>query len=373
MKKTSIYLVVGIMLMALSGIGAWAQATLTRVNGRVSDGGKPVADAQVVFTNLNTGKQFKTKTDKNGSYNLVGLERTGYQIEVMNAAGEKVYSAKENITGEASGAGSAMGGEQTMNIDLSQMSGKGQPKYSKEQIEEIKKQNAKAEGQNALINQAMAAMNAKNWEGAIPPLQQLTQSDPNRWQFFQALGNAQLNTQQYDQAVESYEKGIQVTQNVVAGNIKDPKNPDSDPVKAKTGMAQMLQNEGNAYLKLNKKDQALAAFEKAASMDPNPGTAYFNICATQYNTGNMDAAEAACDKAIAADPNKAEAYFIKGSAMFGKGKMDANNKWTVPQGTAEALNKYLQLAPDGAHANDVKQMLESVGAKIETTYKAKKK
>jgi hypothetical protein len=87
----------------------------------------------------------------------------------------------------------------------------------------------------------------------------------------------------------------------------------------------------------------------------------------------MDAAEAACTKAIAADPNKADAYFIKGSAMFGKGKMDANNKWTVPDGTAQALNKYLELAPTGAHANDVKQMLEAVGAKIETTYKSRKK
>jgi tetratricopeptide (TPR) repeat protein len=373
MKKASIYLMLSIVMVAISGVAAWSQATLTRVNGKVTDGGKPVPDAQVVFTNLNTGKQFKGKTDKSGSYSLVGLERTGYQIEVMSSTGEKLYSVKQNITGEQGGPGGAMGGEQDVNIDIAQGSAKGQPKYTKEQVEAIKAANAKAESQNALINQAMAALNAKNYDGAIPALEQLTQMDPNRWQFFQALGNAQLNTNQYDKAVESYEKGIAVTQKVVSGEIKDPKNPDADPVKAKTGMAQMLQNEGNAYLKMNKKDQAIATFEKAASMDPNPGTAYFNICATQYNSGNMDGAEAACDKAIAADPNKADAYFIKGSAMFGKGKMDASNKWTVPPGTTEALNKYLQLAPDGAHANDVKQMLESVGAKIETTYKSKKK
>ncbi len=370
MKRQSFHLMLLAALLAFATVAAWPQATLTRVTGRVTDGGKPVADAQVVFTNLNTGKTFKAKTDKNGNYAMVGLERTNYQIDVSNSSGEKLYSVKQGITGETSG---QMGGEQQMDIDISQSSGKGQPKYTKEQVEAIKQQNAKAESQNALIQQAMAALNAKNWEGAIPPLQQLTQSDPNRWQFFQALGNAQLNTQQYEPAIASYEKGIQVTQAVVSGQIKDPKNPDADPVKAKTGMAQMLQNEGNAYLKLNKRDQAIAAFEKAASMDPNPGTAYFNICATQYNTGNMDAADAACTKAIAADPNKADAYFIKGSAMFGKGKMDANNKWTVPPGTTDTLNKYLQLAPDGPHANDVKQMLESVGAKIETTYKAGKK
>jgi hypothetical protein len=37
------------------------------------------------------------------------------------------------------------------------------------------------------------------------------------------------------------------------------------------------------------------------------------------------------------------------------------------------LNKYLQLAPDGAHAADVKQMLEMIGAKIETSYGTQKK
>src|SRR5256885_4369493 len=52
----------------------------------------------------------------------------------------------------------------------------------------------------------------------------------------------------------------------------------------------MLTNEGNAYLKLHKNTEAVAAFTKAASMDPNPGVAYFNLCATQYNAGNSEGA-----------------------------------------------------------------------------------
>lgn len=367
MKIKSIHAMLMTALLTFGVLAAWPQATLSRVTGKVTDGTKPIADAQITFTNLNTGKVFKGKTDRNGNYIMVGLERTGYQIDISNAGGQKVYSGKESVTGEMNG---QMGGEQELNFDISKANAKGP---SKEEIEAIKQQNAKAVSQNALIGQAMAALNAKNYEGAIPILQQLTQADPNRWQFFQALGGAQYNTAKYEDSIQTLDKGIQVAQNVISGNIKDPKNPDTDPVKAKAGLGQMLQQQGNAYLKLHKNPEAIAAFEKAASTDPNPGNAYFNICATQYNSGNMDGAEAACDKAIAADPNKAEAYFIKGSAMFGKGKMDSNNKWTVPEGTTEALNKYLQLAPDGAHANDVKQMLESVGAKIETNYKAGKK
>jgi hypothetical protein len=67
-----------------------------------------------------------------------------------------------------------------------------------------------------------------------------------------------------------------------------------------------------------------------------------------------------CDKAIQFDPGKADAYFSKGSAMFGNGSLDKSNKYTVPAGTADTLNKYLKLAPDGPHAKDVKAMLEMI-------------
>ncbi|MGE5325384.1 MAG: carboxypeptidase regulatory-like domain-containing protein, partial [Actinomycetota bacterium] len=193
MKMRPKYLILIAALLALSTVAAFPQATLTRVNGKVTDAGKPVANAQVVFTDLNTGRTFKTKTDKNGNYEIVGMQRTNYQVEVSDAKGEKLYTSKQGITGETDG---HMGGVQELDIDVSQGTSKGQ-KYTKEQIEAIKEQNKKAESENALIAQAQAAMNAKNWDGAIPPLQQLAQAEPNRWAFLQALGNAQLNTGQY--------------------------------------------------------------------------------------------------------------------------------------------------------------------------------
>jgi tetratricopeptide (TPR) repeat protein len=152
-------------------------------------------------------------------------------------------------------------------------------------------------------------------------------------------------------------------------------DPKADPAKAKAAVAQMLSSEGNAYIKLKKNPEAVAAFTKAAEMDPNPGAAYWNLCATEYNSGDMKGASIACDKAIAADPNKADAYFIKGSVLVGmsEGKLDANGHYIALPGTKEAFNKYLELAPDGPHAGEVKQMMEMLGAKIETTYKDKKK
>jgi tetratricopeptide (TPR) repeat protein len=238
------------------------------------------------------------------------------------------------------------------------------PGYTQEHIEEIKKQNERAQKQNVLIKQAMEAMSSKNWQAAVTPLQQLIADEPNNWQFHSAMGDVQFGLGAYDQAVAAYEKGIQLAKS----GLGDAKNPD-DAAKKKASIGGMLAQQGNAYLKLRKNKEAVDAFTKAASYDPNPGTAYFNLCATQYNTGNVDGALDACGKAIAADPNKADAYFIKGSLLIGASKTDSGGKLIAPPGAADALKRYLELAPNGVHANDVKQMLSFIGAKVEPTYK----
>ncbi len=232
-------------------------------------------------------------------------------------------------------------------------------------MEAIKEGNKKAEGENTLIAQLNPAMQAQNWPAAEPILQQLIAINPARWEYIQALGNAQLNQGKYEEAVASYEKAIPLAQN--------PNDPKSDAAKGKAAVGQMLTNEGTAYLKLKKTPEAIAAYNRAAELSTNKGTAYFNICATQYNIGNTEGALMACDKAIAADPNKADAYYIKGSLLIGASTTDKDGKIIPAPGTVETLNKYLELAPDGGHAGDVKQMLEYTGSKIETTYKERKK
>lgn len=368
MKKKAAWIVITSVLLALGTVPAWSQATLARVTGKITDNGKPVPNAEVIYTNVSNGKVIKTKTDKNGDYFALGFSVDDYKIEIKSAAGETLFSVNKYHV--------EIDKDTTVikNIDLTKDntggSGGGIPAMTKEQLEAIKASNAKAANMNALISQAQNALNAKNWQEAVPPLQQMIEADPKRWEFYQALGNAQFNLAQYQEAVATNEKGIAAAEASLTEPGKDPKT-EGPRVKAAEG--QMLALNGNAYIKLQKNDKAVESFEKAAAMDPNPAIAYFNLCATQYNVGQMKAAAMACDKAIAADPNKADAYFIKGSALYGDGKLDANNKYVVPSGTAEALNKYLELAPDGSHAADVKAMLEALGVAIQTSFGKKKK
>ena len=81
----------------------------------------------------------------------------------------------------------------------------------------------------------------------------------------------------------------------------------------------MLTSQGNAFLKMQKPDEALAAFRKAAEMDPSPLTEY-NLCGVQFNAQKYDDAKTTC-------------------------------------------NKYLQLDPSGAHADEVKALLAQMGQK----------
>jgi tetratricopeptide (TPR) repeat protein len=208
---------------------------------------------------------------------------------------------------------------------------------------------AQGENQNALVAKAQAALDAKQWPDAEAALKQLSSSEP-RWEYFEALGAAQFNQGHYADSLESYQHAIDLAQ-------KDPAGKNASPA----AIAQMYTTIGNANLKLKKNDAAIAAYNKAATLSPNPAVAYFNFCATMFNMGQPAAKTVpACDKAIAADPKKADAYFVKGSSLYGEGAVDKSNKFIVPPGALEALKQYLVLAPDGPHVQDVKAMLDGL-------------
>lgn len=225
------------------------------------------------------------------------------------------------------------------------------PKPDDAMIQAVKAQNAKAVQMNAVISRFNSAASAKDWPAAAEAATELIALEP-RTEYYLALGTALFNSGKYDDAISSYKTYLQL-----AGYPANIKLADA---KLKASIGTALANTGNAYLKLKNYPEALKNYELAAEISPEPGIAYFNLCATEYNIGNMDAAIVACERSIAADPSRADAYFIKGSALFGNGKIDANGKYALPAGTVEALKKYLELAPDGSHAGDVRAMLDAV-------------
>jgi len=359
------------LFFLMGALPAWSQ-TVSVQGTVIGKDGNPLAGAVVLMEDPTSGKKLELKTDDKGKFSSIGVSPANYQLSITPPGDAPIAFALLKVSSTDSENKPVV-----INLQHPEKSSgnyiAGEKKLSKEEIAKIEAQNAKATSMNTLIKQAQDAMNAKQWEQAIPPLQQLTQQEPASWQFWHALGDSQSGGNHFEDAVQSYQKGIAAGEAVASGNIAPGlKGAESDPAKAKAAVSEMLESEANAYLKLNKPAEAVPLFTKAAETSPNPARAYFNLCVTLYNTSNMDGAVQPCEKAIAADPTRADAYFIKGAALFQKGKMEGQ-KYIPAPGAVEALQKYAELAPDGRHIAEVKDMLAASGATIQTTYKSKKK
>lgn len=360
MQKFQVFLPALFLLLAGFAAIARGQATTARVEGKVTLTGNPLSDAQVALISPESGKTYKAKTDKKGEFQLIGVQIGNYAVVINSKAGECLY---KNITFISQGkSGTEFNGLNVAINDPGEGCGLGtqgpqqdrRGDNAKKQDAASKQEQAKSGAVSALLAQARDALSQQNWPAAETALQQVIKEEPDHWELYVALGGAQSSQAKYKDAVQTYETGIQKAQNTQP----DPKNPFSDPIKIKSGIAQMLNQQGNAFLKLGETDEAVKAYSKAADSSPNPATAYYNLCSALYNMGRGQNALAACDKAIAADPKKADAYFIKGSILAAGGRLDSSGKTFVPAGAVEALKKYLELAPDGPHANEVKQMLD---------------
>lgn len=356
------------MLFALSVLSASAQRITGAFQGKVIQDKAPAPNLQVRFTDLQ-GKQYKAKTDAKGEYFSFGMNIDTYLVEVLSATGEVLYTRE----------GLRLVSNDTMRLDIDlshpeasggmvgtplgvPVSSFGKP-LTKEEQAKIKADKDKLMSLNALITQARNAMQAQKWKDAESALQQLIAAAPDttHWEFFKALGDSQGRATEYQDAINAYEKAIPLAQEYVSGKLPvDPNNPFSDPAKARAGIGQMLTSEGNAYFAMGNTAKAAEVYSRAAEMSPNPSNAYYNLCVTQSNSGNLTEALAACEKSIAADPSQPNGYYLKGSVLYKNGKTEGGKFVPVP-GTAEALKKYLELAPNGEHVAEVNGLLVAMG------------
>jgi tetratricopeptide (TPR) repeat protein len=215
----------------------------------------------------------------------------------------------------------------------------------------------------AYFHACNAQSNRGSGAAAVELCSKAIAADPGQWEFYQTMASAQNASGKFEDALGTYQSGIQAAQRQVAAK------PDS--AIAKNGLGQMLNAEGNLYAQHSEYDKAIAAFNESAKVSAYAAMPLFNACATYYNMNRLTDAVAACDRAIAADPAMAEAYYIKASALFGRGTLN-HGKYTAPEGTRETFNKYLELSPFGEHANYVREMLEKLDSTIDTTYKPSK-
>jgi tetratricopeptide (TPR) repeat protein len=374
MKTKLMTVVLSFLMVAALSVSAAAQGAMTTVKGKAIDrNGQPIANAVVHMESSETGKKYDLKTNKNGEFFSIGVETGIYHVQLLKD-GQVLWNINKF---QVTLSGNNGEGETVIPLDLQKEAqqqpagGQAAAASAEEQKrrEAAQKEAANIKNLNGMLAQANAAEQAGNYDQAVSILTQATQADPTRDLLWAKLGDAYLQAgkaatdtaqrkEKYQAAIDPYKKAIAL----------ETAAPKQDTVN----LAKYYNNLGEAYAKTGQTDLAVESYQKAATTDPTgAGTYYFNLGATLTNVNKTDQAIDAFDKAIAADPNRADAYYYKGIALLGKAKLNGN-KMEAPEGTAEAFNKYLELAPDGPLAEQAKQMLDAIGAKVETSYGKKK-
>jgi hypothetical protein len=319
MKRNAIGVVLAVLLVTAGSLPSLSQTIGVPVEGKVTQEGKPLPNAQVVLTNVETGKIYKSKTDKNGQVAFLGVSYGNFRVDVLGEDGGKLFSEQTSISANTTTSMNVLsidipkGGAQPDN--KFGIPDPAAPKLTKEQLAKIKADNQKIAGLNNLINDAQNARQAQDWPKAENALKQLIAAAPDssRWDFYWALGDAQSHSNKFQDAVQTFDKGIQIAQSLASGATPpDPKNPNSSPSAAKAGAVRMLTSQANAYLKLEKPDEAIGSLKKAAEMEPASPVSQYNLCGVQFNAQKYNDAKITCSKFLELEPNGAHTEEVKG-------------------------------------------------------------
>jgi len=134
-----------------------------------------------------------------------------------------------------------------------------------------------------------------------------------------AKGNALYYQAKYDEALQAYEKAIEL---------------DPNSANAWTG-------KGNALAYLARYDESLQAYEKAIELNPNFSYAWTGKGTALAYLAKYDEALQAYEKAIELDPNFANAWQGKGNALYMQNRNDE---------ALQAYEKAIELDPNSANA-----------------------
>jgi tetratricopeptide (TPR) repeat protein len=373
-------------VFALFAVSGFAQIITTTINGAVTaKDGKPAVGAEIRFTRTDMKSEYKLKVGKDGKYTYPTLPMGKYDVTIL-VDGAEAFKTTNIATNPAKAF--------ELNVDLSkavgaQMSGTatmaGPPAGARPDDQAAAKQ-AEAAAKAAAAAQAaaqaeydkakkaqddkqtavqgfftagMTAYAAKDWNGAIDNLTKASAVDVKVDVVWANLADA------YAQRAASL-RG--------AARLPDYQKAEENWVKAieiKPLNASYHNNYGNALAGSGKLDQAKDEFDQAAKLDPTQAGMYYrNLGSSYFDAGKNDLAEATYKQAIAAEPNNPEGYYRLGLSLIARATgPGADGKMVAPAGTTDAFQKYLELAPTGANADEAKGMLEALGATVATGYK----
>jgi len=335
--------------------------------------GKPAPGQTIVLKSDEHGTTYELKTDGKGQFAQGGLRPGTYTVTLKDTKGAAVYELKTSVT--------SSGKDPLVEINLKEINVKEVESGKKQAEEQAKFESMKThfDAGRAAMDQATGVRNEiqraptdqrgpleeklaglqKTAIGEYEAAQKAApEKDPNLHKVLANLAQAYEFSGRYDDAAATYEKAIALKPTEVGYYV----------------------NWGTLLARSGKVPEAGAACEKAVAMDKASGASCWrNVGIVLYNSNKLKEAVEPFRRAAQLDPSYAEAWYLLGASLVAamEYKKEGDKYVAVVQpGTAQAYQKYLELAPNGRFAKEAKDglsMLESLGAGIETKIKAKKK
>ncbi len=390
MRKTFLPLAATAAFSLVCLPGAFAQETAS-IQGHANDEvGNAIKDGEVRLTqDLGTPADkrkylYTFKTDADGNFKGTGIAPGAYLVNLFRGTTSVDFFANQTFKA---------GEDKTENFDMSRADYLKQltPERRK-QIEDFKAKNAAASDANkqvANLNSTLTSVRADlkspspNYDKDVADAKTATTQKPDEPLLWVLYGDALTAKADHGAADDRTNKVNPNTDDAVKQSYSDAIDSykkasglmDAAPKKPTPEVQATVYNElGNAQGKSGQATDAVASFDKAASIQPqNAGMFYANAAAVLFNAHQDAPALDEANKAISADPNRPAPYYIKGQELLQKATVDKAGKIVPPPGCVDAYNKYLELAPDGAQAAGVKETLTALGEKVQTHYSAARK
>lgn len=379
--KSLAKLVVAVFGLTLLAVPSFAQVTGVEGDVKGPDGA-PLVGATVHFERTDIKGNYTVKTNKKGHYGHYGLPLGTYNV-TLEVDGKVIDSVKGFRTklGDPTQLPFSMkeSAQKQQEVQKAVETGtltkeqeRGMTKEQKAEMEKNIKAKEAALAKNKALNDAFQAGKAAMEKGVADK------------------GTPDKAAADYQEAVDQFKKASEMdaTQNVIWAQLADayiqmasvkPAEGEAlrqqgfdaykKAIELKPDEAAYYNNYALALAKSKKLDEAKQNLDKAAQLDPaGAGRYYYNMGALLVNSNQNEAAGEEFKKAITLDPNYADAQYQYGLFLASKATADAKGNIVAQPGTLEALNKYLELKPDGGYAQNAKDLIAQLGGKIDTSY-----
>lgn len=312
--------IITFLLTVVCATSSFSQSTGI-LRGQVTGaGGAGVPGVKIVITGQERPiRTFETETDEEGRYRMMGLRDSPYEIRASTETG----SAMASFT--------IRGGQNlTVDLDLGAAAAAATAALSEEDLAN----EARREELAASFEQGVAASAAGDYVEAIAQFEIALSIVDTCYSCYHNIGLANVELGQIDEAEAAFLQAIELQ---------------ADNTASYTGLAGIY-NAQRQFAKAAEMSAEAARLSGGAGGAADP-VAVYNQGVIYWNAGNFPEAKEQFEQAVALDPNNADAHYQLAMASLNLGDMTA---------AVGALEKYIEIAPDGQYADQARGMVQQL-------------